>query len=157
MAPSAQYFDDDNLEFRVKQIGLLLSDKKKSLRYKKGMTESALFSARIFNRISPETPSREIDFFLRLVLELGGKGPSFAFKALYKGIINSDSMEKNIDSVSETGRLAFVDQYLQARPSVRLKYGATFKNILNTIRSREPVIEFFASLFDGREVWCWLS
>ncbi|RLB88471.1 MAG: adenylate cyclase, partial [Deltaproteobacteria bacterium] len=148
MAPSAQYFDDDNLEFRVKQIGLLLSDKKKSLRYKKGMTESALFSARIFNRISPETPSREIDFFLRLVLELGGKGPSFAFKALYKGIINSDSMEKNIDSVSETGRLAFVDQYLQARPSVRLKYGAAFKNILNTIGSREPVIEFFASLFD---------
>ena len=90
---------------------------------------SAIVSARIINQISPETPSREIEFFLRLLLELGGKGPRFAFKALYKGGINFDSMEENIGFVSETGRLAFVDQYLQARSSVRLKYGTAFKDI----------------------------
>jgi adenylate cyclase class 1 len=138
----------DNLEFLVKKITILLSDKKNPLNYKKGMTESAIVSARIISHISPETPSRKVEFFLRLLLELGGKGPRFAFKALYKRIINFDFMEENIGFVSETGRLAFVDQYLQARSSVRLKYGTAFKNILNAIQSREPVIEFYASLFD---------
>ncbi len=138
----------DTLEFLAKKIEILLSDKKNHINHKKGMTESALVSARIFRQISPETPSREINFFLKLLLELGGEGPRFVFKALHKGIINCDLMEKNIGFVSETGRLAFVDQYLQARPSVRLKYGAAFKNILESIGSREPVIEFYASLFN---------
>ena len=146
-APIKNYATD-NLEFLVKKIGILLSDKKNPLNYKKGMTQSAIVSARIISHISPETPSREVEFFLRLLLELGGKGPRFAFKALYKGIINFDFMEENIGFVSETYRLAFVDQYLQARSSVRLKYGTAFKNILTAIRSREPVIEFYASLFD---------
>ncbi len=140
----------DNLEFLVKKIKILLSDKKDP-RYKKGMKDSALVSARIYNRLSPETPFEEINFFLCLLLELGGKGPGFTFKALYKGIINSNSIGKNISSVSETGRLAFVDQYLQARPSVRLKYGSVFKIILESIGSRAPVIEFYASLFDRHQ------
>jgi len=141
----------DNLEFLIKKIGILLSDKKHSDNYAKGMRESALVSARIISRISPETPSGDIDFFLRLLLEMGGKGPGFAFKGLYKGIIQLNSMKNTISFVSETGRLAFVDQYLQARPSVRLKYGTGFKHMLNNLGSRSAVIEFYASLFDRHQ------
>ena len=141
----------DNLEFLIKKIKIFLSDTKNPGSYAKGMVESALVSARMLNQISPETPSDEIDFFLRLLLEMGGKGPGFAFKGLYKGVIPLDSMEKTIDFVSETGRLAFVDQYIQARPSVRLKYGTAFKHMLNNLGSRPAVIEFYASLFDRHQ------
>ncbi|SDU46808.1 class I adenylate cyclase [Desulfobacula phenolica] len=140
-----------NLEFLLKKIGILLSDQASPSRYKEGMKESALVSARIYARMSPETPSKELNSFFKILLELGGKGPSFAFKALYKGYINFNSMEKSIADVSETDRFAFVDQYLQARPSVRLKYGEAFKNILNSITSRSSVVEFYASLFDRHQ------
>jgi len=141
----------DSLEYLLKKTGILLSDKNNSFVYKKGMKESALISARIYSRISLETPFKDIDFFLKVLLELGGKGPGFAFKVLYKGYINLDPLGKNILSVSETGRLAFVDPFLQARPAVRLKYGTVFKDILKSIGSRASVIEFYASLFDRHQ------
>ncbi|OQY52752.1 MAG: adenylate cyclase, partial [Desulfobacteraceae bacterium 4572_89] len=141
----------NSLEFLLKKNRMLLSDKNNPLNYKKGMKESALISARIYSRLSLETPLNDIDFFLKLLLELGGKGPDFAFKALYKGYINLNPLGKNILSVSETGRLAFVDQFLQARPSVRLKHGEVFKDILKSIGSRASVVEFYASLFDRHQ------
>ena len=141
----------DNLEFLLEKIRRSLSDRINPISYMNGMKESALVSAKIFSRFSPLVPLETVDFFIKLLLEMGGKGPSFAFKALYKGDVNLDSLKKTMGLVSETGRLALVDQYLQARPSVRLKYGTLFKQMVKSIGSREPVIKFYGSLFDRRQ------
>ena len=141
----------DNLEFLLEKIRRSLSDRTNPINYMNGMKESALVSAKIFSRFSPLVPLETVDFFIKLLLEMGGKGPNFAFKALYKGHVNLDSLEKTMGFVSETGRLALVDQYLQARPSVRLKYGTLFKQMVKSIGSREPVIKFYGSLFDRRQ------
>lgn len=146
--PSIKNRAIDNLEFLQKKIRRSLSGKKNSINYMNGMKESARVSAKIYTRISPLLSLETMDFFIKLLLEMGGEGPSFAFKALYNGNLNLDSLDKTIGFVSETGRLAFVNQYLQARPSVRLKYGAFFKQMVKSIGSREPVIEFYGALFD---------
>lgn len=137
-----------NLDFLVKKIGTLLADKKKPDQYALGIKESVLVSARIYSRISSRTSEKDMGFFLKILLEMGGKGPLFAFKALYNGFFDLGSMEKKLLAMSETGRIAFVDQYIQARPSVRLAHAAGFKTILLSIQSRSAMVDFYAGLFD---------
>jgi adenylate cyclase, class 1 len=72
----------------------------------------------------------------------------FALQALYKGIVSVDALVKILNTVSETGRLSFVDQYLQTSISIRVKFGFTFNCILKNIKTRNSVLNFYALLFD---------
>ena len=70
---------------------------------------------------------------------------------VYKGIISLEVMEQPMNSISDFRCLALVDQYLQASPSVRLKFGFSFIRLLRSIKQREAVIQFYAGLFDRQQ------
>jgi len=137
-----------SLEIIKSKIENFLTDPSDKDQYLKGLKESASVSSRIYNQIDPDMPFNELSYFFKILLEFEGKGAHFAFKAIYKGLITVGAMEKIIPTVSESARLAFVDQFLQTSPSVRLKFGFSFNRILRSIKHREPVIEFYANLFD---------
>jgi len=137
-----------NLETILNTIKQQLNNPEDPKEYLAGIKASAMVSARIFQKIRPEMPFNEMVFFLQSLFELGDQGAYFAFKAFYQDQVSLDSLKKVIQSVGQSERLAFVDQYLQSIPADRLKFGKLFKNILNTITHREPVVAFYASLFD---------
>ncbi len=133
------------------KIGSLLanlSDKEQCLT---GMNISTAVCSRMYTLIQAGMFGDELDYIFKVLLETNGKGPFFAFKVLYRGLISFDSMEKIILQVPERNRIAFVEQFLQTRPTERLKFGFAFKQILKSITRREAVIEFYASLFDRQQ------
>ncbi len=133
------------------QINTLLTDVENKEHYLKGMKASASVCYRIYALIRPDMPQNEIGYFFKLLLEFQGKGPYFAYMVLYKGILRLDVMEKTLNGVSDFRRLALVDQYLQASPAIRLKFGFSFIRILRSIKQREAVIQFYAGLFDRQQ------
>ena len=86
----------------------------------------------------------ELSFFFETLLKIDGKGAYFGFKAVCRGHVSIEDMEKLIFRASESERLAFVDEYIQAAPAVRLKFGPVFKRILESIQQRDCVTQFFA-------------
>lgn len=136
------------LELIQSKIADLLSDPSDKERFLQGMKVSASVCSRIYAQIHPDMPLNELSYFYKILLDFDGKGSHFAFKAVYRGLVSIGVMEKIIFTVSESRRLAFVDQYLQTCPSVRLKFGFSFNRILKSIKQRKAVIEFYASLFD---------
>ncbi|MCP3944945.1 MAG: adenylate cyclase [Desulfobacteraceae bacterium] len=118
--------------------------------YRSGVEVSAMISARVYQQIKSEMPFNDINFFLKILLELGDQGAYFAFKAVYQERVSLDSIKKVIQLVGQPERLVFVDQYLQAMPTDRLKFARLFKSILNGITHRESVTKFYARLFDHK-------
>jgi len=137
-----------SLETILANIGELLADPLDKKQYVTGMKKSMSLCARIYAGIQPDMAFDEFSFFLKTLLEINGNGAYFAFKALCQGLISIDDMEKLIFTVPEPERLAFVDEYLQTSPGIRLKFGFMFKRILESIQQRECVVKFFAGLFD---------
>jgi adenylate cyclase class 1 len=136
------------LETIQSEIQSLLAEPHDKKRYLKGMKESASVCARIYAQIKVDMPFNDLGYFFKTLLEFDGRGAYFAFKAVYKGLVSVNAMEKIISTVSESGRLAFVDQYLQTGPGIRLKFGFSFNRVLRSIKQRKPVIRFYAGLFD---------
>lgn len=132
-------------------LSKLLSGDRNGKDYRKGLRLSEIVCNRIYSRIHPELSLSELTYFFKTLIEFGGKGPYFAFKALYKGLVNVAMMKKIINTISESGRIAFVDQYIQTSPQVRLSFGNLFKNILFTITERESVVQYYAELFDRQK------
>ena len=132
------------------KITKLLSDPYDSKTYLKGMEASASICSRIYAQIYSEMPFNELVFFFKLLLVFKGKGAYFAFQAVYTELVSVASMQKIINTVSETSRLAFVDRYLQTSPGIRLKFGVPFKKILKSIKSRDVVVKFYSDLFDAK-------
>ncbi|WP_022665192.1 class I adenylate cyclase [Desulfospira joergensenii] len=126
-----------------------LADPTDKDQYRNGMKSAASVCAKIYAHIHPDMPFDELKFFFTTLLAFDGKGPYFAFKAVYRGLVPVDAMEEVIFTVPESERLAIVDQYLHTGPAVRLKFGGLFKDILQSIQERESVVQFFAGLFDG--------
>ncbi|NOX35835.1 MAG: adenylate cyclase [Deltaproteobacteria bacterium] len=137
-----------SLEVILSKIHDLLDNPADKEQYLKGMKDSSAVSTRIYTHITPDLPFNEQSYFFKTLLEFGTHGAHFAFKAVYNGRVPAGTMEKIISTVSEEGRLAFVDQYLRCSPSVRLKFGFSFNRILKSIKKRKPVVEFYAGLFD---------
>ncbi len=137
-----------SLEMIQSKVHNLLKDPLNKEQYLLGMKTSASVCMRLYSQFTPEMAFNELSYFFKTLLAFDGKGAHFAFKAVYKGFVSVSAMEKIVSTVSETGRLAFVDQYLQTSPSVRLKFGFSFNRILKSIKNRDPVIKFYASLFD---------
>ncbi len=137
-----------NLDIIQSRIARLLSNPKDASQYLKGMKSSASVCARIYAHIRQELPVKERNYFFKTLTQIEGRGSYFAFKAVYSGLVNETAMEKMICMAPEPLRLDFVDEYLQTSPSVRLKFGFFFKRILQSIKTREPVVNFFSRLFD---------
>ncbi len=137
------------LEAIQTKIRNLLADPSDKEQWLKGMKVSASVCARVYAQIKPEMAFNDLNFFFKtLLLEFDGKGSYLAFKGVYKGLVPVGAMGKIITTVPEPARLAFVDQYLQTGPSVRLKFGFSFNRILRSIKQRKAVVEFYAGLFD---------
>ncbi len=125
-----------------------LADPDNKEQYIKGMKASASVCYRIYALIRPDMPSKEAGYFFKLLLDFEGKGPYFAYMAIYNGTISLGTMEQLMNTFSDSRRLTLVDEYLQAPPSVRLKFGFSFIRLLKSIKQREAVIHFYAALFD---------
>lgn len=110
--------------------------------------ESSVFSARIHNKLTSDLSVPEIKYYLEILLESGGRGPFYAWKFCQSKFISIYMLKNIIDNISETGRLALVDQYLGSSPLVRRKFGIEFRRLLKGITARKVVIKFYASLFD---------
>lgn len=133
------------------QINTLLTYAENKEHYLMGIKASASICYRIYALIKPDMPQNEIGYFFKLLLEFQGKGPYFAYMVLYQGTLRLDAMEHIMNGVSDFRRLALVDQYLQAGPGIRLKFGGSFIRILASIKQREAVIQFYAGLFDRQQ------
>jgi len=139
-----------SLEIILNKIHKQLENPDEEETYLAGLKNSAMVSARIYQQIRLEMSLNDMSFFLKTLLRLGDRGAYFIFKAVCQGLITTDTQKKLIGSLDDGLRLLFVDQYLLAPPAIRLKFGKLFKIILNTISQREPVIEFYARLFDRK-------
>ncbi|OGR53647.1 MAG: adenylate cyclase [Desulfobacula sp. RIFOXYB2_FULL_45_6] len=137
-----------SLEIIRLQIAGLLADPNNKEKYFKGMKASTSVCFRIYAKIKPDMQPKETGWFFKLLIEFEGKGPYFAYMAVYKGVIAIGAMEQMMNTFSDSKRLFLVDQYLQAPPSVRLKFGFSFTRLLKSIKQRDAVILFYASLFD---------
>nr|WP_320016733.1 class I adenylate cyclase [uncultured Desulfobacter sp.] len=137
-----------SLEAIQAKVGELLADTLDKKQYVRGMKKSVSLCARISAGIQPGMAFDELSFFLKTLLGINGKGAYFAFKALRQGLVGIDDMEELIFTVPDPERLAFVDEYIQTSPGIRLKFGFMFKRILESIQQRDCVVEFFAGLFD---------
>ncbi len=139
-----------SLEHLVKTIQKQLRNPDDPEGYLSGLQSSAMVSAKIYQQITLDIPFNDMNFFLNILLGLGDNGAYFAFKAVYQEHISLESLNKVLQTLGQAERLLFVDQYLQTTPADRLKFGKLFKRILNAITLREPVIEFYANLFDRK-------
>ncbi|MCK5223981.1 hypothetical protein KAR04_04365, partial [Candidatus Calescamantes bacterium] len=75
-----------------------------------GIKESSVFSARIHNKLTSDLSVPEIKYYLEILLESGGRGPFYAWKFCQSKLISIYMLKNIIDNISETGRLALVDQ-----------------------------------------------
>jgi adenylate cyclase, class 1 len=132
------------------KIDKLLSDPDDKSQYLKGQKSSASICSRIYAQIDFEMPFSELGFYIKILLEFKEKGACFVFQALYRNLVSIKGMQKIIFTVSETSRLALVNQYLQVSPDIRFKYGFLFKKILKSIKQRDIVINFYVDLFDAK-------
>lgn len=137
-----------SLEAIQSKIRRFLEDPADKDEWIKGMKTAASVCTRIYAHIHPEMTFNDLSYFYKTLLEIDGQGAHFAFKAVYRGLVSVTAMEKIILTVSEPLRLEFVGQYLQTAPSVRLKFGFSFKRILRSIKKRESVVAFYSDLFD---------
>ncbi len=133
------------------KITKLLSDPYDSKTYLKGMKASASICSRIYAKIYFGMPFNELGSLFKILLVFKGKGASFSFQAVYTGLVSVETMQKVIYTIPETSRLAFVDNYLQTSPDIRLKFGFSFKKILRSIKQRDIVVKFYADLFDAKK------
>ncbi len=137
-----------SLEAIRNNLSVMLRDSNDKNEYQKGMRDSASICQRIYELIRPQMQFNDLSYFLKKLIIFEGKGAFFAFKAVYNDLISSSAMEKIILTLDDKSRLLFVEQYLKSEPSVRLKFGFSFKRILKSINDRNAVIDFFAHLFD---------
>ncbi len=140
----------EGLEIIEEKITKLLSDPYDSKTYLKGMKASASICSRIYAKIYFGMPFNELGSLFKILLVFKGKGASFSFQAVYTGLVSVEAMQKIIYTIPETSRLAFVDNYLQTSPDIRLKFGFPFKKILRSIKQRDTVVKFYADLFDAK-------
>ena len=136
------------LELIRLKISNFFSEYEDKEQYLKGMKVSASVCFRIYSLIRPDMTPKENNYYFTLLLDFEGKGPYFAYLAVYNETIPLGAMEQMMNTFSDYRRLALVDQYLQATPSARLKFGFSFIRLLKSIKQRDAVINFYAALFD---------
>ncbi len=111
--------------------------------------ESSVFSARIFERLTPDLPVQEIRLYMEILLESGGRGPFYAWRFYRCGGLGDHILKTVVATITEPGRLALVAQYLKSSPATRRRLAPAFKALLMGITSRQAVTDFFAALFDS--------
>ncbi len=129
----------------------LLSRPWEKAEFQKGLKLSESICTRIYSQVNSKLPLSETSFFFKKLIQFDGQGPYFAFKIVYNGFISASVAGKLLEPESESLKLAFVDQYLQSSPDIRLKFGRPFKHILRSISQREAVVRFYSGLFDNRK------
>ncbi|MCG8635788.1 MAG: class I adenylate cyclase [Desulfobacterales bacterium] len=116
----------------------------------RGQEDATRVCARIYHYISADMHFADMSLLLSTLFGLGETGAFFAFKALYQDRLSMDVVGKCLQELGEYQRMVFADQYLQSTPAIRLRFADLFKKILIGIKTREPVIEFYANLFDRK-------
>ncbi|WP_022668772.1 class I adenylate cyclase [Desulfospira joergensenii] len=135
----------------IEKINLLLNETDDPDKYLRGLKESGRVSARIYQQIRPEMQFNEQSSLFQSLLQLGERGAYFALKTVLRGTITLETMKKVLFAAEDVHRLYFIDQYLKTSPDIRLDYGPVCKTILQKISHRDPVVKFYAGLFDRNQ------
>ncbi|MFO7884682.1 MAG: class I adenylate cyclase [Desulfobacteraceae bacterium] len=109
---------------------------------------SSLFCARIYSKLISDVYVKDLKYYFEILLESGGRGPFYAWRACRSKVVSVYDLKNILFNISESARLALVDQYLISTPEVRRDFGVEFKRMLNNIKERKTVVWFYASLFD---------
>jgi|GEM_PF-783516 len=123
-------------------IGLKSEDKKRAL------LDSALLSVHVYKNIHENISKPDLKLYFEILLESGGRGPFYAWKLCQSKMFSIQIINNTINLLSESCRLALVDQYLASPPSVRREYAEHFLKILREIKDQKSVLQFYAHLFD---------
>ncbi len=105
-------------------------------------------SARIYRQINIQMAFSDKTVLVQALMNLGGPGAFFAFKALYLERVSEDVIKTAMKDVDDKLRLIFADQYLQADPAIRFRFARLFRYVLAGIKQRDAVTWYYAGLFD---------
>jgi len=138
---------------KIIQTGILarLKDSVDKNQRLSAVKDTARVCSRLFSRIKPGISFEEQLFIFKTLLVFEGKGAHFAFKALYMRRISITSTEKIILNIPDSQRLDVIQEYLKASPELRLKFGVAFKQMVQSIKQKDAVVNFYARLFDAEE------
>ncbi len=135
----------------VSDIGRGLEAPFHSKSFKTAERDASRVAGKIYLDISSAMSFADKSLLFSTLMALGDPGAFVAFKALYQERISMDILKRGIQSMTESQRLAFTEQYIQATPEVRLRFSSVFKGILKGIRNRDAVMDFYACLFDKKQ------
>ena len=109
---------------------------------------SALFSVQAYHEMKSMIVIEDVRFFLSMLLSIGGSGPVYALRFFIKGMVPHHLIIDLVKGFPEQSRLAFIHQYTMEPVSDRLRFGAEIRGIVQSVRDRRLVMDFFVGLFD---------
>lgn len=139
------------LAFIRSRLAKMLKDPSDTKRYDEGMRSSAKLSALFFTRLFPNIAAKEHAFAFKLLLGMDGLGAHFAFNAFVQKKIDPKTAISVVMALPDFKRLAFIGEYLKAKPERRLKFAPYFKRLIRSVNDQDAVVRFYANLFDAQQ------
>ena len=128
-----------------------LENKNNKTQYIKAINESDCFCSRIFLQIKKNIPISELNYYFQALIQSKGRGPFYAWKICYSGLISTQSFKILMPSLSDGEKLVLTDQYLKSSPQVRREWALEFKKILKKIKKKREIFIFLSDLFDNNK------
>ena len=116
--------------------------------YLKAIQGSDCFCSKIFFQIKRETALPELNFYFQTLLKFNGRGPFYAWKICYLGLVSKQTFRTVIQSLSDGELLLLTDQYLQSNMQTRRDWAPEFKKLLSKIGSKKEIVDFLSDVFN---------
>lgn len=153
LAGMDDYTRDVKLE--TKRVILFLADK---ISIKKGRVvsqdtaiRSELFSRRIFQEMTRTLALDELSFYIRILLEINGRGPFFVWKFFTRDILPPNIFTDTLNKLPQSLRLRFVQYFFRSEISERRKRAGIIRSILNGIDDPAAGAAFIVDLIDSAD------
>jgi adenylate cyclase, class 1 len=119
-----------------------------SSQYRNALQESDYFCYKLFLLVKSGIGLSELNFYFQTLIRSKGKGPYYAWRICYSGIISMHSFKALIPSLSEQEKLVLTIEYLESSPQIRREWAPEFKRVLKTINNKIEIINFLSDIFD---------
>ena len=128
-----------------------LKDRSNKKIYLKAIQESDCFCSRIFIQVKTGISLSELNFYFQALIKSNGKGPFYAWKICYSGLISMRSFRALLPSLTEREKLILTAQYLKSTPQIRRDWAPEFKKMLKKINQKKDIVKFLADIFDNNK------
>ena len=116
--------------------------------YSKAIQESDCFCSKIFFLVTTDISLSDLNFYFKTLIKSNGKGPLYAWKICYLGLISKHAFKALLPSLSDGEKLILVDQYLKSSPQIRREWALEFKRMLNKIKNKKEIVNFLSDIFN---------